>query len=196
MLLVTKIALAVAQVLYLFAPLLVASALMAAVLRFDLVPSLKRPVDAGRMLRGRRLLGDGKTWRGFVVAIVGCVVTVVAQKHLRFGRLEALALVDYAHVDPLVFGSAMGAGAMVGELPNSFVKRRLGIPAGSTTGGPLSVLFYVWDQVDLLTTAWPAVAVWVRTSALLVATSFAVALALHPTISLVGYLIGARKSAR
>ena len=99
-------------------------------------------------------------------------------------------------MNPLVFGVLMAVGAMAGELPNSFVKRQLGIAPGKTTSGPLSALFYVWDQVDLLIGAWPLIAWWVRPSASFVAASFVVALVIHPTVSLIGYGLGARKTAR
>ncbi len=85
---------------------------------------------------------------------------------------------------------------MLGELPNSFVKRRLGIARGKTARGPPALLFYVWDQVDFLTTAWPAIASWVKPSWTLVAASFVVTLFLHPLVALAGYLVGARGSAR
>ena len=85
---------------------------------------------------------------------------------------------------------------MIGELPNSFVKRRLGIPRGQTARGWLAGLFYVWDQIDLLTGAWPLLRIWFAPSTALVAVSFGVALALHPIVALVGYAVGARASPR
>jgi hypothetical protein len=189
-------ALAAAQALYLFSPLLVASALSAVVLRFDLWFRLKRPIDAGLTFHGQRLFGDSKTWRGVVVAIVGCVATVCTQKYVLRGRPESLALLDYRETNPLTFGAAMGAAAMVGELPNSFAKRRLGIAPGKTTRGPLAALFYIWDQVDLLTTAWPALLFWVHPTPRIVVMSFVVGFGLHPLLSAIAYVIGARRSVR
>jgi CDP-2,3-bis-(O-geranylgeranyl)-sn-glycerol synthase len=90
----------------------------------------------------------------------------------------------------------MGLGAMAGELPNSFAKRQLGIPPSQTTTGPLATVFFAWDQVDLLIGAWPAIALWVPLEGRLVLASFALALVLHPTLSLLGYLVGARVTAR
>lgn len=137
-------ALAAARVLYLFAPLLVSAALSGIVLRFQLLRALDRPIDAGRSFHGERLLGDSKTWRGVVVAVVGSMATVAFQKAVWTYTIW-LAIADYRRLSPVLFGAAMGAGAMLGELPNSFVKRRLGIPPGGTSRGWRSVLFYVWD---------------------------------------------------
>lgn len=189
-------ALALVRTLYLFAPLLVSAALSGVVMRLDWLRVLKRPIDGGAMWRGRRIFGDGKTWRGVVIAVVGSIAAVAIQKHVVGEHVGSIAVVDYARVNAIVFGAAMGGGAMLGELPNSFVKRRLGIARGATATGPTSVFFYVWDQVDLLTTTWPLLLPWVRPSAILVVASLLVAMAMHPFIALVGYLVGARRTAR
>ena len=189
-------AIATGQVLYLFAPLLVSAAMSGIVLRFDLFAVLRRPIDQGAIFRGRRLFGDGKTWRGVAVAVVGSIGAVAVQQAIRTHVPALLQVADYGPIDPLSFGGAMGLGAMAGELPNSFTKRQLGIASGKTTRGWQAVVFYVWDQVDLLTGSWPLIIPWVRPSALLVVTSFVVALAVHPLVALIGYVVGARKSAR
>ena len=184
------------QALYLFFPVLVAAVLSAFVLKFDLWHPLRRPIDGGRSWRGRRLFGDSKTWRGVVVAVVGCTLGVAIQRGLVGSQIGSLALVDYARTDAALLGVAMGAGAMLGELPNSFTKRWLGIAPGKTTKGPRSILFYLWDQLDLLVGAWPAISYWVELDARVVVASFAIAIVAHPAISLVGFLLGARKTAR
>ncbi len=184
-----------ARVLYLFLPLLVSAALAGVVFGFDLLPALRRPIDAGLSFRGRRVFGDSKTWRGVVVAVAGSIGTVALQR-AGAAHTVSLALVDYRGLNPVCFGMAMGGGAMLGELPNSFVKRRLGIPPGGTSRGWRGILFYVWDQVDLLTGAWPLLLAWICPGPLVVVVSFALALGVHPLIALVGYLVRARKSPR
>ncbi|HSQ63311.1 MAG TPA: CDP-archaeol synthase [Polyangiaceae bacterium] len=182
------------QTLVLFAPLLVSAALSGVVLRLDLFAALKAPVDAGRTVRGRRLFGDNKTWRGFAVAVAGSVIAVAIQRLLPLPRW--VCVVDYRAINPAAFGAAMGLGAMLGELPNSFVKRQLGVPPGKTARGPRRFAFYLWDQLDLLTGAWPLLSAWVRPSPRLVAASVVLALLLHPLVALVGFVIHARDSAR
>jgi CDP-2,3-bis-(O-geranylgeranyl)-sn-glycerol synthase len=184
-----------ARAAYLFAPLLVASVLSAIVLRLDLWHALRRPIDGGRTWRNRRVFGDSKTWRGVVVAVVGCTAAVAVQA-LAGDRVGRVAIVDYGSIPIVPFAIAMGLGAMLGELPNSFAKRQLGIAPGKTTSGPLALVFYVWDQVDLLFGAWPVIAIWVCPELGVIAASFVLALILHPTVSLIGYLVGARTTAR
>ncbi len=192
----TAFALEVARVLYLLAPLLVAAALSGVVIRFDLAHALYRPIDAGRSSRGRRVLGDGKTWRGVATAVVGCVIAVAVQKYALWPLARPIALLDYSRASPLALGLALGVGATAGELPNSFVKRRVGIPAGGTKRGPSRVVFYLWDQLDLLTLTWPLLLFWVTPRARDLGISVGLALVVHPLVALIGYLVGARKTAR
>lgn len=185
----------VVRAAYLFAPLLVATALSGVVLRFDRWKSLRRPIDGGRRWRNVRLFGDNKTWRGVVVAIVGCTLGVAVQMAIG-DRAGGVALVDYHAPSTLLLGFAMGLGSALGELPNSFTKRRIGIAPGASAVGATRAVFYVWDQIDLLIGAWPLVAIWVKPGLCLVAASMGLVLVIHPVISLVGYLIGARRTAR
>jgi hypothetical protein len=113
------------QVIYLFAPMIPALLASGVVLRFDLFRALRRPIDGGATIRGRRVFGDSKTWRGVIVAIAGCIFGAAVQKYFVGDRAGALALVDYGGINVFAFGAAMGGGAMLGELPNSLVKRRL-----------------------------------------------------------------------
>lgn len=184
------------QTLYLFAPLLLAAALSATVLRWNLLPRWAVPIDGGRLFRGRRVFGDSKTWRGVLVAVVGCIAGVWLQKNAFATLAEEASLLPYRKIGVLGFGAAMGIAAMAGELPNSFVKRQLGIAPGATASGALSVLFYVWDQVDLLMFTWPVLMFWLRPSVWNVIGSVFLALVLHPMLSVVGYWLGARKTPR
>lgn len=178
------------QTTLLFAPLLFAGAVAAVVLRFDLLAWARRPIDCGATLRGVRLFGDNKTWRGLLVAVVAAALGAELQ-----ACLAARSLVE-PDAPAFVVGALMGLGAILGELPNSFLKRRLGIAPGRTTKGPLAAVFYVLDQVDLLLGAWPLIAPFVRATPWHVVASFVVALLIHPTMSVIGWALGVRRTAR
>jgi hypothetical protein len=191
------IALRLVQALYLFLPLLVSVALSAVVHKYDLFQWLKVPIDGGLELGGKRLFGKSKTWRGVAIALVGSVCGVALQRYALEGFARSIAVVDYARTNVLALGTTMGAAAMAGELPNSAVKRRLGIEPGATTRRPLlRAVFWTWDQVDLLLLTWPAITPWVEPTASLVAASFVLALVIHPALAWIGHAIGARTSAR
>jgi CDP-diacylglycerol--serine O-phosphatidyltransferase len=142
-----------AQVLYLFAPLLLSAAISGLVMRRNWLQALYVPIDSGVELWNQPLFGRSKTWRGFVLAVFGCILGAACQRYLLASWMEPIALLDYSQLDVVAFGTAMGAGAMLGELPNSFVKRRHGIGAGMTARGAPAAVFYVWDQIDMLTVA-------------------------------------------
>jgi hypothetical protein len=162
----------------LMAPLLLGLIAHGLCIRFGLLRGLARPIDRGATLGGRRLFGDNKTWRG---------ITAVA-----LGSALGFALLGRG---PLL-GLAVGAAAMLAELPNSFVKRRLAITPGQQAKGFLGALFRVLDQVDVVAGAWLALAFVVTPSAPRVLGSlFAVAF-VHPLLTAAGYALGMRATPR
>jgi CDP-2,3-bis-(O-geranylgeranyl)-sn-glycerol synthase len=185
-----------AEALYLLVPLLVSAVLAGVIHRYDLWTCLKRPLDGGMTVGGRRLFGDHKTWRGAACAVVSCFITVLVQKHIVGDMAGAIAVTSYNDVNAVGLGAAMGIGATIGELPNSFVKRKIGVAPGTNAHGVLAVIFYIRGQVDLLFTTWPLLLFWVRPGWYLVMVSFVLVPAVHQLVSAIGYLIGARASAR
>jgi len=89
------------------------------------------PVDFGRTWRGRRLLGDGKTWRGFFggafsgffVGVIFMLVAIVFEQETEWGYGDGF--MGVATIAALSFGS------MAGDTVGSFVKRRLGVDQGN-----------------------------------------------------------------
>jgi CDP-diglyceride synthetase len=134
---------------WLTAPILIAGLAHVAVISLDLAPQLARPIDAGRQWWGRPVLGSNKTWRGFVVMPAATAITIAAQQRLaaRSPRLAAIAPLVRGAPPPWIVGAICGAAYVVAELPNSFVKRRLGIAPG-TSAPRARTAQYVVDQLD------------------------------------------------
>jgi len=107
------------------------------------------PIDGGRTLGGRRLLGDGKTWRGTAGGwIVGAAVALVLDRsHAPASEALGVSLPPI----PLAAAVALPLGAMVGDIGASFLKRR----SGRQRGAPLPGL----DQLDFVVGALAAGAV-------------------------------------
>ena len=108
------------------------------------------PLDGGRTFRGRRLFGDNKTWRGFVIMVpaVGASFALLAalarQMPAVASGLWPLSVGGYASL-----GLFAGFGFMAGELPNSFLKRQLGVPAGQAADGSIAQpAFFLLDRLD------------------------------------------------
>src|SRR5207244_5329389 len=141
----------VAQAVWLAIPVILGGAVHIAVIKLDLLRSLARvPLDGGLCFRGRRLLGDNKTVRG-AVTMIGATATFVALQAIlgtRAGWARPLSLVDFDRVHPLLWGVVLGGGHIPGELPNSFIKRQLGVAPGDRPAGVLAPLFWLTDELD------------------------------------------------
>lgn len=154
------------RALFLTAPILIAGLAHVAVITLDLGPGLARPIDAGRRWRGRPLLGSNKTWRGFVVMPAATAITVAAQQALAGRSRRVSALAPFARGAPpaWIVGAICGAAYVLAELPNSFVKRRLGIAPG-TSASRARAAQYVVDQLDSVAACAVAIRVFYRIDA-------------------------------
>jgi hypothetical protein len=171
---------------WLFLPVLGAAALHAPVLRFDLLRSLKRPIDGGRTWRGRRLLGDNKTWRGALAMSSGPLLATLALSRLDWYRHRLPV-----EANPLLLGTILGVSTVAGELPNSFLKRRLDIAPGAQRNAALTV----FDQADFVLTAWLLLRPVYRMPVREAADVFTIVAAVHVPINLIGRVLGVRTSA-
>lgn len=148
----------IAQVYWLTAAPALAAILHMFVVKLDLFSSLAVPIDRGGSLGGVRIFGDNKTWRGVVFMVAASAALGLVQGVLLgdWARRAGLGtLIDFAALGQgslaagyAIAGAAFGAGYALGELPNSFAKRRVAIPPGKTAGGALGAFFFVVDQVD------------------------------------------------
>jgi hypothetical protein len=168
---------------WVFLPAIGSALAHAPVLIADLAPRLKQPISA-------RLFGSHKTWRGALVMSAGTIAAAGALGRVPAYRRRLPA--EIAAANPLVVGALLGTACWVGELPNSFLKRRLGIPPGGHRRSAGGLAIAVFDQAD-----------WVPLAALLLrpiwrmtvretAEVFAIVSAVHVPINLVGYAVGAR----
>lgn len=183
------------QVVYLILPLLVAGAVHAPVIKRNLLPWLARPLDLGRSFRGQRIFGANKTWRGVVLMSTVAVLVVFAQTQLyRLDGFRELSIVDYSETSWLALGLALGISYSLSELPNSFAKRRLGIPPGGVSKSR-AVLQYVLDQADSAVGGTLALAVflWPAWGTLLLV--FAVGFLLHVAMDQLFFLFAVKRRA-
>lgn len=85
--------------------------------KFNWPPALNKPIH-------ERLLGSNKTWRGLVFGVL-------------LGSVTGILLGQ-----GIVYGAAVGLGALAGDAVKSFFKRRLGIAPGQP--------WPVFDQIDFV----------------------------------------------
>ncbi|MDH7517113.1 MAG: CDP-2,3-bis-(O-geranylgeranyl)-sn-glycerol synthase [Candidatus Thermoplasmatota archaeon] len=107
-----------------------------------------RPVDFGKNWRdGRRILGDGKTWRGLFagafVGMTGGFGLAVAAKYIAMSDFAFLNISDFEGFPlmiPIIFSLCFGA--LLGDMVESFFKRRIGKERGQD--------WFVFDQLDFI----------------------------------------------
>ena len=125
----------------------------------------RTPIDGGRTWRGRPIFGRNKTWAGFLVLPLA-VGVAFALLRLATSQLPnewheglwSLSTGSYA-----LLGIWTGIGFMAGELPNSFVKRQLGLaPGAAPTGRMARIVVGMIDRVDSLVGGFLAQAVVVQ----------------------------------
>lgn len=185
------------KVSYLIAPLIVGLILHGLAIKFGWFKRLARPLDRGATFRGKRLFGDNKTYRGIVAVALGTAVGFGIQTILhRSAGPRHIEMMDYRFPAALLLGLAVGATAMLSELPNSFIKRQLNVAPGSAAAGLAGGLFYFLDQVDMLAGVWLVLCFVVRASLGRILWSILFLFVVHQIITLIGYGLGMRATAR
>jgi CDP-2,3-bis-(O-geranylgeranyl)-sn-glycerol synthase len=142
-----------------FVPAGVAHALW---LRSQLAAPWRVSVDGGRSWRGKRLLGDNKTWAGFLIlppaagiAFAGLRLATYSLPTSWRESLWQFSVPGYA-----LLGLWTGLGFMAGELPNSFVKRQLSVAPGTPPAGRTGrMVSFLIDRIDSLVGALLAQAI-------------------------------------
>jgi len=175
---------------FLIAAFVIAGSAQALWLASDASRRWSWPLDGGRTFRGHRLLGDNKTARGFavMVPVTGLAFMVLALAGSGTPGLWPLTPAQY-----LGLGMLAGAGCMLGELPNSFIKRQLRIPPGSPAAGSVArPLFFVVDRLDSTLGALAALMLSVPVPPATVVCVLLVGVALHGALSVVTFRLGGK----
>lgn len=113
-----------------------------------------RPIDGGRTLGGRRLLGDGKTYRGTAVGVLAGLLAALAANAVGPTLGEAVGI-DLPIVGFPAAAVGLAAGAMAGDILASLLKRRLGRQRGAAVPG-LDQLDFVVGALALTALVAPA----------------------------------------
>lgn len=144
----------VGQIYATLAPVIFAGVLNMVWVKLPLARGLARPIDGGRSAAdGRRLLGDNKTWKGLVGMVwLGALSGALWGIAVSGTAVEPFDLFYARQPNTLLFsaatGSLQGLAYALFELPNSFLKRRVGVTPGKRHEGGRAILFVILDQVD------------------------------------------------
>jgi hypothetical protein len=158
----------------------------------------RTPIDGGCEWRGRRIFGDHKTFAGFIAIVPAAGAAFALLGAL---RAEMPAWLD-AGLWPLppaqlfALGCWGGFWFMAGELPNSFLKRRMGIaPGAQPRAGPRRLLCLALDRIDSILALLVALAVVVPIDWATWLWVLALGPAVHLTFSALLFLAGVKARA-
>ncbi len=133
----------------------------------------KTPLDFGEELKGRRILGTNKTWRGLVFGTL-------------MGGLSAVIIYSFidspSSLQPFWTGCLLGFGALAGDAVESFLKRWRKIKSGDS--------WFLFDQSDYVIGGLLAVSLVASLSFRQMLSIFFVYFTLHILVAFTGYKLG------
>ncbi|MBI3562890.1 MAG: CDP-archaeol synthase [Gammaproteobacteria bacterium] len=120
-------------------PLVFAGVLHMLVVKHNFLQTLAIPIN-------KTWFGASKTWRGVVVMPLFCAAGFYIMDRF-FNVTIAHLSFDINRYSPVALGLMLGLAYIMAELPNSFIKRRMGIAAGALPGKH-KLIFIMADQLD------------------------------------------------
>lgn len=155
------------------------------------IPFLKKfsyPIDGYKILRGKRIFGDHKTVRGFVVGIIGAILTVFLEQlvYQNSSWIRTSVPLDYLGLNQYILGSLLGFGALGGDAIKSFFKRQFTIQPGG--------MWFPYDQVDYIIGGILLSGLYIRLSLLQYAVIIAMWFLVHIVSTTLGYLLKLKNS--
>ncbi|MFP4143038.1 MAG: CDP-2,3-bis-(O-geranylgeranyl)-sn-glycerol synthase [Thermoplasmata archaeon] len=149
------------------------------------------PIDFGREWKDKRLLGDGKTWRGLFGGGISAGLLGFMIKYLNSSNFTIYP----SYPEGIVVIFSLSFGALFGDIAASFIKRRKGITRGKRS--PLM------DKYDFIVGAFLLVIIvnpdwfneiylkgngWIGTLIIIIGVPF-----LHRAVNIIGYKLGLKE---
>lgn len=139
------------QCFFIILPVLISGSFFIFAIKKDYFALLKKPIDFHIKFRRKRIFGDNKTFRGFIIMPLGTFCSVVFINAL-FKALDTDMMTnlvfDYSlgnSYKSLIYGLSYS----VGELPNSFIKRQINIDPGELAKNKnIKNIFSLIDRID------------------------------------------------
>lgn len=129
--------------LYFFTPGLITNMMASLTRRIPFLKKFDKPLDFGKTINGKVILGVSKTWRGFTFGPLFGFLVIFLQVYLyRYDFFQKISFINYNTINILLFGFLMCFGAMFGDAFFSFFKRRFNIKPGTP--------WIPFDQLDFV----------------------------------------------
>jgi CDP-2,3-bis-(O-geranylgeranyl)-sn-glycerol synthase len=131
-------------VIWFFGPAGLANMSPVFVSKTPLVRRVTFPIDFGKSVSNKRILGDNKTFAGLLLGIIVATIIVFLQSlvYSHSSWVRSFCFINYSQLSILWLGPLLGLGALLGDAVESFFKRQLNIPAGKS--------WFPFDQIDYI----------------------------------------------
>ncbi len=141
------------------------------------------PLDCYATFRGKRILGDHKTFRGLLSGILSAILTVYLQVYIyeHVPLVRRFVSIDYSSINPILLGVLFGVGALGGDALKSFIKRQIGKAPGSS--------WFPFDQIDYIVGGMVLTSFYIRLTLMQYIILFILWTLLHLLASYIGYLL-------
>ena len=167
-------------VILVFLPAGIANMVPVFAAKLPLLKKFNAPADLNLTFRGKRLLGENKTIRGFIVGTL--VAGLVFWVESMFWDQPQVMIIQ-----PYFAGMLLGFGALFGDAVKSFFKRQLEIAPGKS--------WFPFDQLDFILGAILFSLLFMRVSLTQYILAIVFWALLHLLTVLVGYFLHIRDSA-
>ena len=152
-----------------------------------------KPLDFGRNFRdGRRIIGNGVTWRGTIIGtLIGTVIGIIqgsisAYYGSVFNLIPGIMIIQgpipASILQGAIIGLFLGGGALIGDAAGSFIKRRIGIERGKAAP--------FLDQLDFVVGALVFASIIVFIPLNMIIFILIISIVLHLLTNIIAYLIG------
>ncbi|KXK26013.1 MAG: hypothetical protein TR69_WS6001001305 [candidate division WS6 bacterium OLB20] len=174
--------------IWFFLPAGIANTVPVFAVKIPVLKNFNAPLDFGITVGGTRLLGKNKTIRGLVCGIIVGILIVWIQQQIWIGNeaVRSVIRLDYSSLSPVILGTLLAAGALVGDAVESFFKRRSGIEPGRA--------WFPFDQTDYIIGGILMTLPYVQLSILEYMLLFVIWFILHPISTVAGYLLKLKDS--
>jgi len=169
--------LTLSQAFTLLLPITFAGLLLIMCMRKGWLEKLDVPLDGGLKLGGEPLIGKSKSLRSLILyLVVATLVTLLLHSSAQVSDLVAPVFLT----NPFVLGPAITLSYLLGEIVNSFIKRRLGIAAsGKALSRWGSRVQSIFDNLDGIISSGLLFIFIYQVSAETLITAFALSVLIH-----------------
>lgn len=170
----------IGDIFLLYVPAMIANMAPVFASKYGVLSWLNKPIDFGFSIHGKRILGDNKTIRGFVIGVSAAAIAGIVLFSVTNNKPY-----DY-FPSSFFYSTATGLGALVGDSVKSFFKRRINIAPGS--------LWIPFDQIDFVLGATFAAIFFVEISFVNIVFAIILFGFLSYAVSVIGFALHIKKN--